>query len=320
MRSPITSALCVALALSVGAAAQQDPLEKKPPSKRDLRLQKAVDEMVRIVEKYAQLEFETPPRVRAAKHKEWRELIQREFEIEGGRELFQMSVSTLGVYLARSKEIVLSPLVVAPLIKELDDDAPRHTRKAVAHQKATIAHEIVHALQEVHFGLPSKLEAATEIDEILRYKWLIEGHAVLVEELIAERELGLEDFMLTGPYGGLAVGLDPSYVRGRNYFLHVLRTEGMKGVHQRLKQPPTHAAMKELAKKPLPKQAQPEAGQPKTGQPKKGQPKKGPAKEATPSGSGSGNGAAGGEPSNHHKPPGSGRSEEQATTKVDQQP
>lgn len=252
MRSLLTPLLFCVLVPAVGAPAQQDAPKSKPKSKRELRLQKAVDEMVGKVEKCAQLEFETPPKVRAAKHKEWRELVKREFEIEGGRELFETSLSTLGLYLAKTKEIVLSPLVVAPLIKELDEDAPRHTRIAVAHQKATVAHEIVHALQEVHFGLPSKLEAAEEVDDILRYKWLIEGHAVLVEELIAEQELGLEDFMQTGPYGGLAIGLDPSYVKGRNYFVHILRTEGMKGVHGKLEKPPTFEQIRELAKKPLP--------------------------------------------------------------------
>jgi len=276
MHASLTPVLCAALALSVGASAQREQTSppkqqpkpqqpkpkqqpgKKPPSERELRLQKAVDEMVVVVEKYAQLKFEKPPKVRATRHKEWRELIRRQFGIENGRELFETSVSTLGLYLAESQEIVLSPLVVAPLIKKLDDDAPRHRRIAVMHQKATIAHEIVHALQEVHFGLPSKLEAAEEVAEILRYKWLIEGHAVLVEELIAEKELGIEDFMLTGPYGGLSVGLDPSYVRGRNYFVHILRTEGMKGVHQRLKKPPTFEVMKELAKKPLPPEPEPD--------------------------------------------------------------
>ena len=255
MRNPTLAVVLAALALPALGCCQEGgkpAKHKEAPSKRERQLQKAAIEMVAAVEKHAQLKFVKPPKVRATKHKEWRELVQREFEIEDGRKLFEMSLSTFGLYLAKSRGVVLSPLVVAPLIKQLDEDAPRHKRIAVMHQKATIAHEIVHALQEVHFGLPTKLEAAEEIDEILRYKWLLEGHAVLVEELVAEGELGLEDFMLTGPYGGLAIGLDPSYVRGRNYFQHILRTKGMKGVHAVLRQPPTHAAMEELAMKPLP--------------------------------------------------------------------
>ena len=195
------------------------------------------------------------------------------YELETGREVFEASVSTLGLYLPEQREVVLSPLVVAPLIKKLPEDAPRHTREAVMHQKTTVAHELVHALQEQHFGLPSKLRAAEEVEDILRYKWLIEGHAVLVEERIAEGALGLEDFMIKGPYGGLAVGSDPSYVQGRKYFLHLLRTGGMKAVRASLEQPPTFAQMKELTKKPLPPvSAAPEQAPPKPPKPKKQNP------------------------------------------------
>ncbi len=219
---------------------------------REARLQRAVDEVVALVEAYADLKFSVPPRVRAATHKEWRALVKREFSLEKPREVFEMSVSTLGLYLPDAKQVVLSPLVVAPLLVALDDDAPRHKRLARAHQQATVAHEVVHALQEEHFGLASKLQAAGDPDEVTRWKWLLEGHAVLVEERIAERELGIEDFMLTGPYGGLSVGLDPSYVAGRNYFLHVLRAEGMAGVHARLRRPPSLEEMRALARRKLP--------------------------------------------------------------------
>ena len=264
LRAAVTSA-ALAVWLLQPASAQSEAKRA-----RAARLEAAVEEMAAIVEKHAQLKFRERPKVRAATHKEWRALVQEEMELETGREVFEASVSTLGLYLPEQREVVLSPLVVAPLIKELPEDAPRHTREAVMHQKATVAHELVHALQEQHFGLPSKLRAAEEVEDILRYKWLIEGHAVLVEERIAEGALGLEDFMLKGPYGGLAVGVDPSYVQGRKYFLHLLRTGGMKAVRASLEQPPTFAQMKELTKKPLPPApAAPEQAPPKPTKPKK---------------------------------------------------
>lgn len=217
---------------------------------REQRLQQVVGDMVALVEKHSGLKFEKRPVVRAATHAEWRAIVARELEPKDGRELFELSVGTFGLYLAASDEIVLSPLVVAPLVKTLADDAPRHLREAVAHQKATIAHEIVHALQQVHFGLPKKLDAAEEPQEVLGLKFLIEGHAVLIEELIAEHELGLEDFMARGPYS--ALGTDQCYLTGRRYMLYVLRTEGMKGVLERLAEPPLWESMLEIAKRPLP--------------------------------------------------------------------
>ncbi len=259
MHRVLVSALLAFAAAPCVATAQAEPAATSRARERAQRLQRAVDEMVALVEEHAELKFKEPPRVRAATHKQWRAIVKREFELEKGRDIFEMSLSTQGLYLPETKEVVLSPLVVAPLLVELDDDAPRHKRLARSHQQATVAHELVHALQEQRFGLASKLEASEAPDEVTRFKWLLEGHAVLVEERIAERALGIEDFMLTGPYGGLAVGVDASYVRGRNYFLHVLRAEGMQGVHTRLQRPPTLAAMQELAKRrppPAPREAE----------------------------------------------------------------
>jgi hypothetical protein len=233
----------------------QDPEPAAPLlSAKEQRLQAVVDELAALVEKHSELRFERPPKVRPATHKQWREIVEREFEPENARELFELSIATQALYLVESDEIALSPIVVAPLTKELDDDAPRHHVEAVAHQKATVAHELVHVLQEAHFGLSSKLLAATEHEDIARLKFVLEGHAVLIEERIAEQELGLVDFLARGPYGGL--GADPSYLTGRRYCLYVLRTEGMAGVLEKLAQPPSWMELLEVAEKQLPPEAE----------------------------------------------------------------
>ncbi len=254
MRILIAFTACVITTL---VSAQSETPAQKPPSKREQRLQKTVDEMIALVEKHSGLEFKKRPTVRATKHKEWRGLVQRELEIEDGLELFQMSVSTMGLYVVATDEIVLSPIVVGQLTKDLGVDPPRHVRTAIAHQKATIAHEIVHALQELHYGLPSRLKAAEDPEQVLRYKFVIEGHAVLIEERIAERELGLEDFMVKGPYSA-PIGGNLSYVTGWRYFRQVLHQSGRKGVHEKLKDPPTYDELVELARRPLPRTPPPE--------------------------------------------------------------
>lgn len=250
--------LGLCLVAAIAPAQDQERVRSTKPTaaaSREQRLQQVVGDMVALVEKHSGLKFEKPPSVRAATHAEWRAIVQRQFEPENGLELFDLSVGSLGFYMVATDEVVLSPLVVEPLVKPLADDAPRHVRDAVAHQQATIAHEIVHALQQVHFGLPKQLDAAKDPQEIRRLKFLIEGHAVLIEELIAERELGLEGFMEKMRYA------DQCYRTGRRYFLHVLRSEGMRGVIAKLTEPPELAAMLEIAQRPLP--PEPAAGKPK---------------------------------------------------------
>ncbi|MFK7740984.1 MAG: hypothetical protein AB8H80_11740 [Planctomycetota bacterium] len=258
MKRMLMSASLALLAVPTDGLAQQEAPTKQAAPKaetraqvRERRLQAAVDEMVVLVEKYAELKFEKRPTVRAATHAQWRELIKKEMEPDGARELMELTFGTLGLYLAEVDEVVLSPLVVAPLVKPMRKDPPRHVRLAVAQQKATVVHELVHALQQARFGLPASLQAVDDedVDEILRHRFLVEGHAVFVEERIAEQELGLKDFWIKGAYGLWA---DPAYVTGRRFFLHVFHAEGMAGVHERLKRPPSLKQIVGLAKRKLP--------------------------------------------------------------------
>lgn len=235
------------LALSVPAQQKQSV----GPADQEQRLQKVVDEMMVLVEKHSGLAFRKRPKVRAVKAKEWRDIVKQAYGIENALEMLDASFRTQGLYLAVTDEIVLSPMLVAPLIKETDEKAPRHVRELVARHKAIVAHELVHALQEQHFSLVSRTRLAhtdgKDADEIRRLKTVVEGHAVLVEELIVEEELGVEDYLQRGPYGTQSF-----YLTGRRYFLHLLRTSGMKAVRESLANPPTLAALLELANKPLP--------------------------------------------------------------------
>jgi hypothetical protein len=255
--------LCV-LALALHAVAQDRSAASA--TEQEQRLQQVVDEMIVLVEKHSGLAFGRRPKVRAVKAKEWREIIKREGQLEKKGDVIQASVLMQGLYLAATDEVVLSPLVVGPLVQVIDEDSPRHVREAVAHHKLTVAHELVHALQEQHFTLPSRLAKTDDKDvvEIMRLKTLVEGHAVVVEELIAEHELGIEDYMMRGPYSSMDT--EPSYRTGRRYFLHLLRTGGMKAVRESLAKPPTWVELLELANKKLPPEpplAPAEAGEPK---------------------------------------------------------
>ena len=100
-----------------------------------------------------------------------------------------------------------------------------------------MAHELAHALQDVHFALPKKMKRllAAGDDDWLRYKYVLEGHAVFVEERVAEGGLGLEDFMQTGPYVG---NFDPSYANGWRFCRRVFEQGGMQALEAALKDPP----------------------------------------------------------------------------------
>lgn len=234
------------------------------------RLQAAVDALVPLVEQYAGLRFPSPPRVRGATGAQWRALVKRELELESGADVFGASVSLMGLYVPDAGEVVLSPVVAAPLRKGLPEGATPRQREGLAHHQSTLVHELVHVLQDMHFRLPARLQAAEDAAEILALKYLIEGHAVFVETRVAEAELGFEDFMARSPYSGLAgLGNDPSYAGGHRYFVRVFAAEGMAGVLQRLRQPPVLADIVALARRlpapaPAPATSRPTTSQPTT--------------------------------------------------------
>ena len=237
---------------SVTALAQDDkPSREARAKERAQKLEQATARLARLAEKYSQLSFLEPPVVEAKTHAEWRRMVEEEFLPDGSvRDVMELAMTLVGVYLPDPPRVVLSPVVVGPMIAKPRKEESRMAFERRVQNEATIVHELVHALQDQHYRLPRLLHAAEDDEEILLYKGLIEGHAVFVEERVAETEWKFEDFMDRGPYRSL--GSDPSYHYGHRYFNHVFREHGMKGVLDKLANPPTYQAFLELASKPLP--------------------------------------------------------------------
>jgi hypothetical protein len=91
---PLLVVAVSSVAALVPAQAEKSP--SKSPGEQERRLLTAVGEVVAMVEEHAKLEFQKPPKVRAATYREWREIVQRELEIGVRREVFEASVRTLG--------------------------------------------------------------------------------------------------------------------------------------------------------------------------------------------------------------------------------
>ena len=253
--------LLLALLGSASVPAQDEPSPSKAKAeqraKRDQQLQPIVKRLARSAEKYSELEFLKPPVVEAATHAEWRQLLKKEFLPDGDtREVLELAMTLVGVYLPEPPRVVLSPVTLGPLLAPKREGESRLASERRMQHEATIVHELVHALQGQHSKLATRLDAAEDPEEIQLIKGLMEGHAVFVEERFAELEWKFEDFMDRGPYR--VQGADPSYNFGHRYFTHVFREHGMKGVHDQLVNPPTYQEFVELGSKSLPEEA-PEA-------------------------------------------------------------
>ncbi|MEC7584730.1 MAG: hypothetical protein VYE77_10460 [Planctomycetota bacterium] len=240
-------------------------------TERAQQLQVAVARLTKLAEKYSGLEFVEPPVVEAKTHREWRELIEEEILPGGDKsEVIKLTMTLVGLYLPHPPRVVLSPIVVGPLLAARPKEETRLLFERRVHTEGTIVHELVHALQDQHYKLPTLLDATEDDEEILLYKGLMEGHAVFVEARVAQLEWKFQDFIDRSSYRSF--GADPSYYFGHRYFSHVFREHGMKGVHERLANPPTYQQFSELAAKPLPEApAKPDGeGKDKPGPPRDG--------------------------------------------------
>ena len=260
--------LCQHLVLFAATGLSVAQAEPQRSSKSEPRLAGIIKELSDLAERYSELEFLTPPVVHTATPKEWREMIKQELLPDGNpAELWQTSITLLGVYLHDPPRVVLSPTTVGPLLATAKEGETSLARERRLHHKATVVHELVHALQDQHYKLPTKLYETDDedIDQLALIKGLVEGHAVFVEERVATMEWKLEDYM-DRIYRNL--GVDPNYHFGHRYFWHVHQADGMSGVLAQLANPPTHDAFLKLANKRIPAEAAETLGKPPPAPPK----------------------------------------------------
>jgi len=243
--------LLTLLACTWAVAQDERPTRENRTAQREPQLQQVVRRLSQLAEQYSDLKFIEPPVVEAKTHAEWRALIKEEILPDGkASDIMKLTMSLVGVYLPHPPRVVLSPLTVGPLLAPKPKEESRLAFERRVHHEGTIVHELVHALQDQHYKLPTRLHATEDEEETLLFQGLMEGHAVFVEERVATLAWKFEDFMDRGAYRSL--GADPTYHFGHRYFRHVFREHGMQGVHDRLANPPDYDAFLELAARPLP--------------------------------------------------------------------
>jgi hypothetical protein len=165
----------------------------------------ALSETSLLVEKYTGKKFEKLPPVKLINRNELAEILLEELKPQYTKEfpnytkeqihLISLihsktkSISFLGKYQENDGTLYLMPTNLNPMLQLARIDK-KHTQPIL---RLLVAHELTHALQDQETQL-KRFDQIDKFDEKLAFAATIEGHAVFVQNKIAE-ELGLQDSM-----------------------------------------------------------------------------------------------------------------------------
>jgi hypothetical protein len=194
------------------------------------RLQALVAKLQPLVEKHAELKFLRPPIVRVADDKSWAALVRS--EMPDARDQYLAASLTWALYVPERDEVVLSSYLANALLYRVDGKIADRNRFA----PPMLAHELVHVLQEQHFALPSRLRADVSEDDKRKLKFLVEGHATLIEERLAVAELDEAKYAEYSRKRHLKARR-MAYIRGRDYLHNLDEDGGTEAVHAALRGP-----------------------------------------------------------------------------------
>lgn len=194
------------------------------------RLQALVAKLQPLVEKHAELKFLRPPIVRVANDKSWAALVRS--EMPDARDPYLAASLTWALCVPERDEVVLSSYLASALLDRVDGKIADRNRFA----PPMLAHELVHVLQEQHFALPSRLRADVSKDDKRKLKFLVEGHATLIEERLAVAELDEAKYAESSRKRHLEARR-MAYIRGRDYLHNLDEDGGAEAVHAALRGP-----------------------------------------------------------------------------------
>jgi hypothetical protein len=165
----------------------------------------ALSEMSPLVEKYTGKKIEKLPPVKLINRNELAEILLEELKSQYTKEfpnytkeqihLISLidsktkSTSILGIYRENDGTLYLMPTNLNPILQLVGIDK-KHTQPIL---RLLVAHELTHALQDQETQL-KRFYQIDKFDEKLAFAATIEGHAVFVQNKIAD-ELGLQDSM-----------------------------------------------------------------------------------------------------------------------------
>lgn len=229
-----------------------------------------VAQLVPIVEKMSGRKFRTHPKVRITSAKAVIQILTEELVPQCRRlqpqrsdsEILQsaktsataVSNNLLGKYGTQTSTLYIIQENFRPRMLDCRI-APSHEQALV---KLIIAHELTHALQDQYVGLARLLNSATTADQSLAISSTLEGHAVFVQEKIAQY-LGLSASQKEYTRAiGVAVGADPlgniigtlearivsdTYLEGKSFIAWQMKKGGNELVWKILAQPPVKSSM-----------------------------------------------------------------------------
>lgn len=254
-------ALFVGIALASPAEVRCRPGAKAPLDLTQLthaQLSTLAGDLVPMVEEAAGATFHTPPIVGPIDAEGLADVLESEtrrvvdnlydappymLDALARQSRFQVP-GILGKYIPATGRVVLG---LGPLAAAIDDPS-----KALDAACLVLAHELTHALQDQVADHGSRFGTVTDIDAFNGLRAVSEGHAVFVEERVAER-LGTTDVFWTlargqgwGP-GGLerpqAFKVWALYGQGRAFVRHHHAMGGSPHLWSVLRQPPPRTSM-----------------------------------------------------------------------------
>jgi hypothetical protein len=216
------------------------------------RLADRVAAMRPLVEKHTGLTFRRDPIVLVASDESWAKLIAE--EVPNARDPSSPWRSRSRCTSPERDSLVIGPYIGYHLLANTEGAGARDARAA----QASLAHELVHVLQQQHFELPSRMKAARAGDEKLVLKSMVEGFATWVEWRVAADGLALDSYVKHNERMHRRNGR-MEYVRGRDFFARLHERGGIPAMHDAMRNEPLplHEFARIAVAKPAAKAAAP---------------------------------------------------------------
>lgn len=251
----------------LGEAAISQAFAEGDPVCTQEDLDKWTSELVPIIEEVTTWRFKKPPVVKAADRAMLVDSLEQDiinspgnnWTGSGSARIYAslQSAMLLGLYGVTTKEAYIAVTNVEPLMRYLNIDRAR-SKDLV---RLVLAHELTHVLQDHVANMRNQIvQADVDGNRQLALHAVVEGHAMLIEELIAER-LGLSDLLqeMNGLYrnppqvsdsasvgdmlGVLRGQISFCYIDGRDFMEHHLEAGGHDKLNWVLFSPPRDPMM-----------------------------------------------------------------------------
>lgn len=263
LRSETRAARWLSLFILLAAciATAQQPEREDPPAFNSWVARSFLIEVQPLVEKHTGWQLPGFPKFQVVTRAEYCEATIR--EIEGAlqkssgllaepvpraalmREVRPHTEGLLGRYSATTKTIFLLPGNLQPAMRDLNVSA-RFTRDLV---EIVAAHEMTHAFQDEKYPFLEHRRATMDNDAQEAWSMLVEGHAMFVQERVAEDLKVSEAARTMAAQMAAREAVSPTatvmrrYIDGRKFVQAVFEKGGLKMVQRLFEHPPRSPAM-----------------------------------------------------------------------------